>query len=298
MHADSAVHWVSHYGHQITSLSVGGSGWPLQQLACPNLLELSVNICDVFSAAAAGDGQSWFNQDCTKLTRLHLVCDTRDTPEGAVIDGLSRLVHLQHLGILSELARYQFGGLSATLSRMQQLTFLQFHSLSVEDVLQLGSLSRLQVLHFSAAGDVAVGPRSVPGLLFPTSLTMLVLLSPVEAGLLSLVPTGLQDLRVQCDVEGIQRELVQLRDMQAVLQRQCRQVAQARTAGDQASKVPRAPWCGWGCVINVVILLHMKCCSCQVRQRAVGRKDIGPDALWPSSIKHYKVHQVAAGGEC
>jgi hypothetical protein len=79
---------------------------------------------------------------------------------------------------------------------------LEFNSLSVENVLQLGSLSRLQVLCFSAAGDVAVGPRSAPSLLFPTSLTMLVLSSPIEAGLLSLVPTGLQDLRLKCDVEG------------------------------------------------------------------------------------------------
>lgn len=58
------------------------------------------------------------------------------------------------------------------------------------------------VAYLLADSSIAVGPSSVPGLVFPASLKTLVLLSPVEAGLLSLVPTGLQDLRIKCDVEG------------------------------------------------------------------------------------------------
>lgn len=50
-----------------------------------------------------------------------------------------------------------------------------------------------------------VGPSGFPDLaleVLPASLTKLVLLSPVEAGLLSLAPTGLQHLQLVCDVEG------------------------------------------------------------------------------------------------
>jgi hypothetical protein len=101
---------------------------------------------------------------------------------------------------------YTLGGLSsATLPRLQHLTFLHFVCLSVENLLQLGTLTSLQDLWLrvcDSAGDVAIGPSSVPGLKFPASLKTLLLLSPVEAGLLSCVPTGLESLKVADHVEG------------------------------------------------------------------------------------------------
>jgi hypothetical protein len=166
------------------------------------LLDLKIFFCNVLSAATI-DGQPRLNVDCTKLTHLQMLYDMRGAPEGVVVDSLSSLVHLRHLEFMPALMRHQFGGLSVvTLSQLQQLTFLKFHSLSVENLLQLGGLSSLQVLHLSAAGDVAVGPSSVPGLVFPASLKALTLSSPVQAGILSVVPTGLRTLRVGRDVEG------------------------------------------------------------------------------------------------
>ena len=85
---------------------------------------------------------------------------------------------------------------SATLPSMQQLTHLDVHSLSVENLLQLGGLTNLQELHLTAADDIVVGPSTVSGLSFPASLTELVLESSVEAGWLALVPSGLQHLFV------------------------------------------------------------------------------------------------------
>lgn len=86
---------------------------------------------------------------------------------------------------------------------MQQLTHLDSRSLSEESLLQVGALTNLQqwVLQ-GTLSDIAIGPSSVPGLTLPPSLTSFVLLSPVEAGLLSLAPTGLQDLWIECDISS------------------------------------------------------------------------------------------------
>jgi hypothetical protein len=80
--------------------------------------------------------------------------------------------------------------------------------LSIENVAQLVGLTSLQELHLSArqegipSEEPAVGLSSIPGLVLPASLTKLVLSSPVEAGILSAAPAGLQDLQVGCTVEG------------------------------------------------------------------------------------------------
>jgi hypothetical protein len=122
-----------------------------------------------------------------------------------VVDSLSSLVHLQHLQVvptLGYLQQYTLGGLSgATLPCLQHLTYLRAHSLSLENLVQLGSLFNLQTLYFHA-GDEVVGPKSVPGLALPASLRKLVLLSPVEAGLLSQAPIELQVLQLHSEVEG------------------------------------------------------------------------------------------------
>jgi hypothetical protein len=113
---------------------------------------------------------------------------------------LSKLVHLQELMVGS-----MIGGLSAdTLPSMEHLVSLSVHSLSIENLLQLGALTCLQELTMCVDPDTTVvGPSSVPGLVFPTSLTSLkFMLSPVEASILSLVPARLQELRLECDVKG------------------------------------------------------------------------------------------------
>jgi hypothetical protein len=68
---------------------------PLLQLPCPNLRELQLFLCSVQLGPTA-DGEPGVVDDCTKLTRLELNCHMMDGP---VIDGLSRLVHLQHLHV-------------------------------------------------------------------------------------------------------------------------------------------------------------------------------------------------------
>lgn len=89
-------------------------------------------------------------------------------------------------------------GLSdVTLPRLKHLTYLRLHGSSSHNLLQLKQLTSLSTLVISHTCDVAVGPSSVPGLALPASLKAL-LWFPVEAGLLSLVPTGLQDLQVEC----------------------------------------------------------------------------------------------------
>ena len=121
-----------------------------------------------------------------------------DAPARSAVDGnLSSLVHLQHLHI-----RYVRGLCRATLPCLQLLTCLNVNGLSIENLLQLGALTSLQELHLRTSLEDAVGPSSAPGLVFPASLTKLVLWSDVEAGLLSLV-TGLHELRVESgDIKG------------------------------------------------------------------------------------------------
>jgi hypothetical protein len=190
--AVSLLKWLPHHGDRLTRLELAvPQQHELRQLPCPDLLDLSIRFCRVQLSAA--DGFPGVFQECTKLTRLYLLCEIVDAPGGPVADSLSSLVHLQHLRINVP---------AATLPCMHHLTYLEGYSLSVESLLQMGGLSSLQELHLSAAGDTAVGPSSVPGLSFPASLKTLVLLSPVEAGILSLVPPGLQHLTVHRDVEG------------------------------------------------------------------------------------------------
>jgi hypothetical protein len=75
--------------------------------------------------------------------------------------------------------------------------------LSQENLLQLQTLSSLRVLHLWTADNVGtVGPDSVPGLMLPASLKALFLLSPVQAALMSFVPTTLRSLTITCDVRG------------------------------------------------------------------------------------------------
>lgn len=85
---------------------------------------------------------------------------------------------------------------NATLACWKHLTYPTFDRLSSGNLLQLAALSRLKQLNLLAGYDVAVGPSRIPGLLLPASVETLLLSSPVEAGILSLVPTGLQELQV------------------------------------------------------------------------------------------------------
>ena len=211
--SDSVLGWLSEYGQQLTrvSLQLGYSSQPLLT-ACPNLLELKLSKCDVQLGEA--DGFQGVVQVCTNLTRLELECNLRATPEGAVIDGLSSLVHLQHLEVVpgafsahfantQRYDRYIVAGLSgATLPRLQHLTFLKVNELSTENLLQLSTLTSLQELHLATGwfGDNS----DVPALALPASLNTLVLFSQahVEARLLSFLPPGLQDLRIDGEVDG------------------------------------------------------------------------------------------------
>lgn len=126
-----------------------------------------------------------------------------------MIDGFSSLVHLQHLDVqtMKLTANNQFyecstGGFSgATLPHLQHLTSLTAR-LSVENLQQLGELSCLQQLSFAVDGNVAIGPSHVPGLAFPASLTYLGIGSDTEAGVLSLVPTGLRGLWLERVADG------------------------------------------------------------------------------------------------
>jgi hypothetical protein len=210
--AESAMVWLCHYGQQLTSLELALLPQPIQQLPCPNLQELTLSACQVQLGAAA-DGQPGVLQGCTKLKQLSLSCDILDTPESravlescsAVVDcGLSSLVHLQHLELapkrqFSVLKWYEY---DFELPCLQHLTYLKYHCEFVDSLLQISHLTNLQELHVWAPRDTLVGPKLIPGLMFPASLQKLVLLSPLEAGLLSLVPTGLKFLRVERVIEG------------------------------------------------------------------------------------------------
>jgi hypothetical protein len=141
-------------------------------------------------------------QGCTKLTRVELDGYFED-PEDALICSICSLVDLQHLVVQVDHPYTNWQMPAAAMPCFKHLTYLHFELLSIGSLVHLGTLTNLQELHFISDDDLADSPSSVPGLLFPTSLlTKLVLLSPVEAGLLSLVPIGLQDLTVDCDVEG------------------------------------------------------------------------------------------------
>jgi hypothetical protein len=120
-----------------------------------------------------------------------------DVPEGGVLDSVSCLVKLRHLVV--EPTRPAV--VSGALLRSNNLEYMKL-MLSQENLLQLATFSCLQALHLKTAGEVAVGPDSVPGLMLPASLTALFLLSLVQAAFLSLAPTTLQRLTIKGDVEG------------------------------------------------------------------------------------------------
>ena len=201
--------WLCKYGQQLTSLYVSGLGWPLRELPCPNLQRLQLSDCAVQLGVAPGGLPSGIQQ-CTKLTQLQLWCNIIDAQAGAVVEGLSSLVHLQHLHVHAKILfgvgvmmKYKTGGLSdATLPRLQHLTYLNVQGLNPENLQQLGGLTSLQRLNLDSADNSAVGPSNAPGMAFPTSLKTVFLSSPVEAGVLSLLPADLQDLRVECAVHG------------------------------------------------------------------------------------------------
>jgi hypothetical protein len=196
--------WLPRYGQHLTSLYC--TGFPHQQplwgLPCLNLLELRALSSIVQLGRTFGDGCPGLIEHCTKLTHLELRKGTYSADgvafgEGNQVYGLSGLVQLQHLAVrLSNPLALS----SATLARLQHLTYLEVDCLTHDNLLQLGALSRLRKLHLIAdhtfTSRVAVGPSSIPGLLLPASLETLLLSSPVEAGIFALVPTGLQELQI------------------------------------------------------------------------------------------------------
>jgi hypothetical protein len=196
---DSWLIWMDRFGHQLTSLAVQRYRRTLLQLPCPNLLELVLNDCNsVQLGPTAVYGTSGVIQGCTKLTRLE-VCGGLIFDEGAVVDCLSNLVHLQHLVLRAGNPAWLC---SATLHGMQHLTHLNVHSLPADNLLQLGALTKLQQLHLRAVGGTLVGPSRVPNVALPVSLTKLVLVSPIKAGLLLSIPAGLQHLGIADVSEG------------------------------------------------------------------------------------------------
>ena len=201
-HAESALRWLSHYGQHLTHLDFSSLEQQLLQLPCENLLELKLHSLEVQLGTA--DGQPGVLQTCTKLTRLELSCRTLDAPVDGLVDvGLSRLVYLQHLKV-----GFDAHGLSsAALPRLQHLTHLDLtlNSLSKENLLQLSGLTSLQELGYTADSSddaLAVGPSNIPGFTLPASLKKLWLSAPVEAGILSVVPAGLQALSIDSPMEG------------------------------------------------------------------------------------------------
>ena len=205
---DCALMWLQNYSQHLTRLSFNNLPKPLQQLPCPNLLDLQLSSCSVELGPAAG-GQPGVVQGSCKLTRLELLDCNITALSAGVVDGLASLEHLQHLTVRHTshfLARDDVEGLSqATLPSLTELTYLWVENLSRENLTQLGGLTNLQELHLRALehyDDPSVGPSSVPGLVLPASLSKLELHSEVEVGLLSLIPAGLKVLGVHCSYEG------------------------------------------------------------------------------------------------
>jgi hypothetical protein len=188
-----AVQWVCNHGQHLTSLEFWS--WPLllRELPCPNLLELEI-VRGRVQLGPTADGYPGVMQDCTKLTHLKLSCEFSDEPEDGLID-LSSMVHLQHLVVSPEDGK----GLSvATLPRLQHLTHLYVFHISTDNLLQLSCLTNLQFLDLTAVSDAAGRPFSISDMVLPASLKQLELREWMDAGVLSVVPTGLQDLQFMC----------------------------------------------------------------------------------------------------
>jgi hypothetical protein len=157
---------------------------------------------------AAADGQPGIIQGCTKLTRLSLSCDIMDAPEavdgGVLVDCcLSNLVHLQHFRVVPfrhfkpSADLYDF-----KLPHLQHLKYVKLHCQFVNSLLQLSNLTSMQELHLFVSDEYLAGLTDLPSLVMPTALQSLVLLSNMEASLLSSVPSGLKHLRAEGDLQG------------------------------------------------------------------------------------------------
>ena len=190
--------WLRHYGQHLTRLHLG-IPCRLLRLPCPMLLELKLSSLSCKVKLNATHGCLGALQQCTKLTRLELQCTITDISHEGQADGLSSLVNLQHLEMKPTFGPRALSG--ATLPRLQCLTHLDVNALSIENLLQLGGLTSLQELTLWSSWLVA-GPRYIPGLTFPGSLKKLFLSRAVEGALLSLLPTGLEELEVKLNVEG------------------------------------------------------------------------------------------------
>jgi hypothetical protein len=202
----SLLLWLSTCGQHVTSIRLRGFPETVMELPCRDLQYLRLDGGSIQLGAA--NGHPGVIEGCSKLTQLNLTCAITDACQRAVIDSLSCLVDLQHLYVQPTLMPfedpddewncYSVGGLSgATLPRLKHLTCLRVSALSMDNMLQLSALTGLQSLKLMTGGTA-----NVPGLVFPASLKTLFLFSKAEAGVLSLVPTGLQELWIECDVEG------------------------------------------------------------------------------------------------
>ena len=127
-----ALHWLDKYGQHLTQLVFGDLPHTLQQVPCSNLLHLELRQGCCVQLVPAADGTPGVLQGCSKLTRLDLnLCKLAGTPEESdsqnaeiVVEGLSSLVHLQHLHV--EVGFYQPFALPVdTLPRLQHLSYLK-----------------------------------------------------------------------------------------------------------------------------------------------------------------------------
>jgi hypothetical protein len=205
--AQAGLEWLASRGQHVTSLVFHSFPQTLQQLPCPNLLELKVQYTCSVQLGPSVTSHPGVIPGCTNLTKLELLCNIINTSSNAELCGsLSSLVHLQHLNVQPKNERFghrTIEGLSSgTLPCLKHLTYLNVHNLSIENIPELGRLTNLQEMCLKAGRSVVVGPNSVPGLVFPASLTQLQLCSPVEAEVLLSVPAGLQDLGLHCAVQG------------------------------------------------------------------------------------------------
>jgi hypothetical protein len=197
--------WLDQYGEHLTSLKMTEFPKPLLQLPCPNLLELSLGEgCTVqLAPSAAEDGPPGVIHNCSKLTRLELECNFSDSPTDIpVLDCLSSLVDLQHL-VVSPAHRDNAALAGSTLPAFPHLTTLTASCMDVGFFGHLGNSSRLLELSvLPSPGEVTVGPRKMPHLEIPDSLTKLSLQCNIEVGLLGLVPETLRELYIDGGVEG------------------------------------------------------------------------------------------------
>jgi hypothetical protein len=202
-HEDCVLNWLSSYGQHLTSLDMGSLSQPLQQLPCPDLLELKLSNCNVQLGPAA-DGQSGVLPGCTKLTKLDLYCKFADNP-GGVLGGLSSLEHLQHLHLWPNGSSWPCTPSSAALPCLKHLTYLDTYCswMSDENICQLSTLTNLQEAHLDfAIVDFPVGLVMFDDLSFPASLTKLVLCSMVEPDMLLAAPAALKHLELLSLVDG------------------------------------------------------------------------------------------------